>query len=209
MQNKFLKPSFSLNLTSNSFLFLWCFVASFPILWITIMSFKIPLDAFSNNPLNVIFGPKTNSKMGGISIIDFVFVILYFIILFKITKIWLPRQLNYFIIFDKTWISWLIGVPLFALSSLLIFFIIYLPLLEIINSFSGFLGKDIIGFTTKHYQVVWIDQDFTNNFKNSLIVTFGVVVVSLSGGTLAGDGLARSNSKIAFWLLLVALVCRA
>ena len=69
------------------------------IIWITIMSFKIPLDAFSNNPLNVIFGPKTNSKVGGISIIDFVFVILYFFTLFKIAKIWLSKKLNNFVIF--------------------------------------------------------------------------------------------------------------
>ena len=209
MQNKSLKPSFSLNLTSNGFLFLWCFIASFPIIWITIMSFKIPLDAFSNNPLNVIFGPKTNSKVGGISIIDFVFVISYFFILFKLAKNWLPIQLNKFAIFNKIWISWLIGVTLFTLLSLLIFFAIILPFLEILNSFTGFLGKNIIGLTIKNYQVVWIDQDFTNNFKNSLIVTFGVVTVSLSVGTLAGYGLARSTSKIAFWLLLIALVFRA
>ena len=42
-----------------------------------------------------------------------------------------------------------------------------------------------------------------------MIVTFGVVTVSLSVGTLAGYGLARSTSKIAFWLLLIALVFRA
>ncbi|SVC64469.1 uncharacterized protein METZ01_LOCUS317323, partial [marine metagenome] len=104
---------------------------------------------------------------------------------------------------------WLIGVILFTLLSLLIFFAIILPFLEILNSFTGFLGKNIIGLTINNYQVVWIDQDFTNNFKNSLIVTFGVVTVSLSVGTLAGYGLARSTSKIAFWLLLIALVFRA
>jgi len=173
------------------------------------MSFKIPLDAFSSNPFKVIFGPETNSKVGGISIIDIVFVISYFFILFKIAKIWLPTQLNKFVILNKIWISWLIGFTMFTLLSLFIFFIIILPFLEILNSFSGFLGKNIIGFTTKHYQVVWIDQDFTNNFKNSLIVTFGVVAVSLSVGTLAGYGLARSTSKIAFWLLFVALIFRA
>ena len=205
MQNKSLKPSFSLNLTSNGLLFLWCFIASFPIIWITIMSFKIPLDAFSSNPFKVIFGPATNSKVGGISIIDFVFVISYFFILFKLAKNWLPIQLNKFAIFNKIWISWLIGVTLFTLLSLLIFFAIILPFLEILNSFTGFLGKNIIGLTIKNYQVVWIDQDFTNNFKNSLIVTFGVVTVSLSVGTLAGYGLARSTSKIAFWFLELCL----
>ena len=123
------------------------------------MSFKIPLDAFSSNPFKVIFGPATNSKVGGISIIDFVFVISYFFILFKLAKNWLPIQLNKFAIFNKIWISWLIGVTLFTLLSLLIFFAIILPFLEILNSFTGFLGKNIIGLTIKNYQVVWIDQD--------------------------------------------------
>lgn len=42
-----------------------------------------------------------------------------------------------------------------------------------------------------------------------MIVTVGVVTVSLTVGTLAGYGLARSDSMIAFSLLVVALVFRA
>jgi trehalose/maltose transport system permease protein len=66
-----------------------------------------------------------------------------------------------------------------------------------------------LGLTTEHYEAVWIDRGFMRNFTNSLIVTCGVVSVSLTVGTLAGYGLARSDSLIAFWLLILALVFRA
>jgi multiple sugar transport system permease protein len=42
-----------------------------------------------------------------------------------------------------------------------------------------------------------------------MMVTVGVVSISLTVGTLAGYGLARSNSMIAFWLLILALIFRA
>jgi trehalose/maltose transport system permease protein len=56
---------------------------------------------------------------------------------------------------------------------------------------------------------VWIGNAFWRNFVNSLIVTAGVVTVSLTVGTLAGFALARSRSNAAFWLLTAALVFRA
>ena len=63
--------------------------------------------------------------------------------------------------------------------------------------------------TGEHYVAVWIENQFTRNFMNSLIVTTGVVVVSLTVGTLAGYGLARSGSVVAFWILVAALIFRA
>ena len=41
------------------------------------------------------------------------------------------------------------------------------------------------------------------------MVTAGVVTISLTVGTLAGYGLARSGSNLAFWLLITALIFRA
>ena len=41
------------------------------------------------------------------------------------------------------------------------------------------------------------------------MVTTGVVSISLTFGTLAGYGLARSGSNLAFWILIIALVFRA
>ena len=42
-----------------------------------------------------------------------------------------------------------------------------------------------------------------------MLVTAGVVTISLTVGTLAGYGLARSGSDLAFWLLILALIFRA
>ena len=64
-------------------------------------------------------------------------------------------------------------------------------------------------FTTEHYHAVWVRQEFYRNFLNSLIITTGVVTISLTVGTLAGYALARTGSKLAFWLLILALVFRA
>ncbi|MCW5706396.1 MAG: carbohydrate ABC transporter permease [Shinella sp.] len=67
----------------------------------------------------------------------------------------------------------------------------------------------VIGFTTQHYHAVWVENAFWQNFVNSAIVTTGVVTISLTVGTLAGYGLSRSGSNLAFWLLIGALVFRA
>jgi multiple sugar transport system permease protein len=63
--------------------------------------------------------------------------------------------------------------------------------------------------TLDHYRAVWVTHGFWRNFLNSLMITAGVVTVSLTVGTLAGYALARSPSAIAFWLLVLALVFRA
>ena len=69
--------------------------------------------------------------------------------------------------------------------------------------------RQIIGFTPQHYLSVWVGNEFYKQFLNTMIVTGGVVTISLTVGTLAGYGLARSNSMIAFWLLIFALIFRA
>ena len=74
---------------------------------------------------------------------------------------------------------------------------------------AGWLASPVIGMTLDHYRAVWVQHGFTRNFANSMLVTCGVVTVSLTVGTLAGYGLARSGSRLAFWLLITALVFRA
>jgi trehalose/maltose transport system permease protein len=64
-------------------------------------------------------------------------------------------------------------------------------------------------FTIEHYREVWIKHEFYRNFLNSMMITAGVVTISLTVGTLAGYGLARANSNLAFWLLIMALIFRA
>ena len=78
-----------------------------------------------------------------------------------------------------------------------------------LNLWIGTLGKPLLGLTMEHYHAVWIENEFYRNFINSLIVTAGVVAISLSIGTLAGYGLARSRTNLAFGILIVALIFRA
>jgi multiple sugar transport system permease protein len=97
----------------------------------------------------------------------------------------------------------------FALAFVLVFFGILPWVLSVLNAITGPLGDPIIGVTTVHYKSVWVENEFYRNFINSIIVTAGVVTVSLTVGTLAGYGLARSGSNLAFWLLILALIFRA
>ncbi|MGR3570455.1 carbohydrate ABC transporter permease [Brevirhabdus sp.] len=64
-------------------------------------------------------------------------------------------------------------------------------------------------FTGVGYEGAWIEQEFWRAVLNTAIVTFSVVVISLTLGTLGGYALARSGFKYTFWLLMAALVFRA
>jgi len=59
------------------------------------------------------------------------------------------------------------------------------------------------------YEGAWVREDFWRAVINTTIVTFSVVIISLTLGTLGGYALARSGFKYTFWLLMVALVFRA
>ena len=78
----------SLRLLSNGFLSIWCLIALFPLLWVTLMSLKYPLDAFSANPLVVIFGPGTLAAGASLNLLDLLLVILWVAIAFLGIKRW-------------------------------------------------------------------------------------------------------------------------
>lgn len=59
------------------------------------------------------------------------------------------------------------------------------------------------------YFLAWIQEDFWRAAINTIIITFFMVVISLTFGTLGGYALARSAYSYAFWILLIALVFRA
>ena len=204
---KALQQPVSLRLFSSAFLTFWCLLAAFPIVWIAVMSFKAPVDAFAGNPLDVIFGPVTRAGGEGLTLVDIVLGLAVLYGAFQVAMRALPRL----VATDAPWgpvaFRWLIASVAFALGFVLVFFGL-LPALS--GAINGALGLDpIIGLTTAHYQAVWIDNEFWRNFVNSLIVTVGVVTVSLTVGTLAGYALARSGSQLAFWILIIALVFRA
>ena len=199
---KSLQLSKSLKLLSNGFLSIWCLIAVFPLLWITLMSLKYPLDAFSANPLVVIFGPGTLAAGASVSLFDLLLVIIWVVVAFLGIKRWqAEKNLG-----SKNWlylatsIGWLFAAVILA------------ELSEALKDLLGadfFLMTPLLGMTTEHFQSVWIEQEFYRQFLNSLFVTTGVVTISLTVGTLAGYGLARSGSNWAFWILMTALVFRA
>ena len=106
----------SLKLLSNGFLSIWCLIALFPLLWITLMSLKYPLDAFSANPLVVIFGPGTKAAGASVNFFDLLMVILWISVAFLGIKHWQvkknlgPKNLLYLGIS----IGWLFAVFVFA-----------------------------------------------------------------------------------------------
>ena len=202
IETKSLKQSFGLQLTSSFFVFLWCLVASFPIFWITIMSIKLPVDAFSSNPITVIFGPLTSQERASLSLNDLIILSLLIFAFYKL-RLKILSIFNQVLHFD-----FILKVPLFYLC----LSILFLFLFRTLNSFSeqlNFADFEILGFTFEHYNTVWFERDFLKYFWNSVIVTSGVVVVSLTFGTLAGFALARYKSSLAFWILVIALVFRA
>ena len=199
---KSLQLSKSLKLLSNGFLSIWCLIAIFPLLWITLMSLKYPLDAFSANPLVVIFGPGTLAAGASVSLFDLLLVILWVAVAFLGIKRWqAEKNLG-----SKNWLY--LGISIGWLFAAVVFAELSVALQELLGA-DFFLMTPMWGMTTEHFQSVWIEQEFYRQFLNSLLVTTGVVSISLTVGTLAGYGLARSGSNWAFWILMTALVFRA
>jgi multiple sugar transport system permease protein len=64
-------------------------------------------------------------------------------------------------------------------------------------------------FTGRGYYGAWVDREFWRAAINTGIVTFFVVLISLTFGTLGGYALSRSTARYAFWILIAALIFRA
>lgn len=209
-QPRALRQPPALRAASAGFLALWCLVAAFPILWIMVMSFKAPIDAFAQNPLVVIFGPGTRALGRGISIPDILAGIALAWLAWRALGRWLPRLALAFPP-GLAWLGWCSGFLAWCLGAGLAFLVALPAVMGPVNSLLGPAGANVIGLTLEHYETIWLERGFLNNFKNSLVVTTGVVAISLTVGTLAGYGLARTRAgaAIAFGLLLLALVFRA
>ena len=215
MESKIFNLSLPLKITVALVTSFWCLIAIFPLLWIFVMSIKLPVDSFASNPLEVIFGPATKLQVGGLSIINLLVIGVMIYVLYKIYQL----RFSFFSIVTHTIkfpvISFFINLLAFVLI-VYVGLIIIQPLLS--ESFNAFfsnipvlhlIAKPVIGFTSQHYEAVWVENEFYKQFFNTIIVTSGVVTISLTVGTLAGYGLARTNSMMAFWLLIAALVFRA
>ena len=64
-------------------------------------------------------------------------------------------------------------------------------------------------FTGAGYHGAWVKNEFLRAAINTGIVTFFVVIISLTLGTLGGYALSRSTYRYTFWILILALVFRA
>ena len=204
-----------LRLANAAFVSFWLLLAIFPLFWIAIMSFKIPVDAFATNPLQVIFGFETRREVGGLSIIDVLVGAATLIFAYIAVTATIGDVAKYLTRAGQAWFAWILTVLLYGIGVLFVLVWLLPAVAGVLNAVFGFipviglLAEPIIGLTVEHYRAVWVENEFFRQFFNSAIVTFGVVLISLTVGTLAGYGLARSGSNLAFWLLIIALVFRA
>ncbi|MBM3521460.1 MAG: carbohydrate ABC transporter permease [Alphaproteobacteria bacterium] len=194
-----LRPGPGLRLLTGGFLAFWLVLAAFPLLWIVVMSFKLPIDALAANPLAVVFGPATRAARGGIGLFDLALVVGVGLGAIRAVRV-LKRSM-----------SRPVALAVVAVGALLVAVLVVPPLAAALRAIPGLgaLGTPFIGATLEHYRAVWFGHGFHRNFVNSLIITAGVVTVSLTVGTLAGYALARTGSRLAFWLLITALIFRA
>lgn len=205
----------SLKLTTNILLAVWVLIASFPLVWIAVMSFKLPMDSFATNPLQVLMGFETLESVGGISTFEFMLWATFGYLVFRAPTRYGSDVVHYFSKHRTEAVSKLFAVGVYALAIVGCVFIVVPAVNELVTfllvgiPLLGGLVEPVIGFTWQHYQAVWIENGFYNQFTNSMVVTAGVVCISLSIGTLAGYALSRTNSSLAFWLLIIALILRA
>ena len=204
-----LQQPLSLRLASAGFLAFWCLIAAFPLFWVAIMSFKTPVDAFASNPVDVIFGPVTRARGHGLSVFGIVLLGLTLWGLYHMAADRLGPLVNRFSPPGWTPVGWVVGAAIYGLGAAAILLIVYPAVIGVVDPLLGPLGEPLLGLTTEHYRAVWVENEFYQNFLNSMLVTAGVVTISLTVGTLAGYGLARSGSNLAFWLLIGALIFRA
>jgi multiple sugar transport system permease protein len=134
-------------------------------------------------------------------------IILYVAIRWAFTR--LPAVVDRFTPKGLIALGWIVGALVYALIFLALLLGVLPAITSVLNGLAGPLGTPVLGLTTMHYEAVWFENEFYRNFLNSMLVTAGVVTISLTVGTLAGYGLARSGSNLAFWLLILALIFRA
>lgn len=210
-----LRPGFGLKLATGLFIGTWAIIAAFPLLWITVMSMKLPVDAFASNPVQVIFGSVTRAERGGLSVLAIACYGLAVSAAYVLAGSLAEPMVRRLSVGGSRTIGWLLTCAIMLAAVAAAFFAILPQLVGTLEAaFAAVpglevLSRPLIGVTLEHYRAVWIGHTFYKQFINSLIVTSGVVVISLTVGTLAGYALARTRSSLGFWLLILALIFRA
>ena len=157
----------------------------------------------------MIFGPVTRDGGAGLSILDIVLGVALVALLIWAALRRLPGWVAGLTTPANRWFGWLAGGLIYLVLCAVALLLVLPAVAGALNPVAGPLGRDVLGLTTEHYNAVWVDRGFTRNFANSMLVTVGVVSISLTIGTLAGYGLARAGTSLAFWLLILALIFRA
>lgn len=183
-----------LRLLLRLFLIAWLTLAVFPLLWLIVMSFKLPIDAFSPDPRAVLVGHATRDAVGGLSALGMAILAALLFAAFRLQR---RRRLPL-----AVWVACTAAA-----------FFLLPPLLRAADSIAAGIAPAIaaplLGVTWQHYRAVWIENAFYHQFTNSVLITAGVVVFSLTLGATAGYALARARSAAAFWFLIAALIFRA
>lgn len=201
-----------LKAATAGFLGLWLLVAAFPLVWVALMSFKLPVDALSTSALAVITGPRTLAE-GGVSLLDLAVGAALLWAAYQVVALGagpVAARLDP----AEGALAWVAAAVVTVAAAALVV-VLGIPwgtgAAEAVARAIGLSGlaEPILGKTLQHYEAVWVTRGFWRNFLNSLMVTAGVVTVSLTVGTLAGYALARTRTSLAFWLLIAALVFRA
>lgn len=205
----------ALQFATMATLAVWMLVATFPLVWIAAMSFKLPVDAFASNPVHVLFGPATRLADGGVGMLDIIITATVLAAVYRVIARRAAPFAERMSARGSIALGWVLATVVIALGALAVVVIALPWLLGLLDrALYGlpvlrWLAQPVIGFTWQNYRAVWIGLAFWHNFVNSAIVTAGVVVISLSVGTLAAFALARSRTPLAFWLLVAALIFRA
>ena len=216
MENKLFRMPLSLRLATWITIGVWVVIALFPLLWLLVMSFKLPIDAFDANPFIVMFGPETRASVGGVSILS---IVLFAALTYLFLSVFANRdsllaRMGSTETHPKPALNILFYVAFLGLGAAV--FVYVIPWLsQMLNTVLlgvpviNFLAQPIVGLTTQHYEAVWLENEFYTHFINTLVVTLGVVSISLTIGTLAAYGLARTRTTWVFWILIAALIFRA
>ena len=210
-----LRPSLGLLLLIGLTLAVWLLVASFPLGWIVVMSFRLPVDAFAADPVRVVLGPVTRAADGGLSAADLVLGAAALIAVYAGVARSVAPLAAWFARSSGSAAGWLGSVAVLALGTVAVLLWALPGFLRgadlALAGIPGLraLARPLVGFTWQNYRAVWVGHAFWRNFVNSMVVTGCVVVISLTVGTLAGFALARARSRLAFGLLVAALIFRA
>ena len=213
-QTRALEHPLGLKIATAAFVVFWSVLAAFPLVWIVVMSFKLPIDAFADDPLQVILGYSTLERRGGISLAGAaIFVAAAWLFVREVSRH--AGRIAGRLAPAAPALGWLVVSLVVLLAGFVLFWWLLPLLVQLVEAVLGavpglrVLAQPLLGLTFEHYRAVWVEHEFYRNFINSLVITLGTVAISLTVGTLAGYGLARTNSSIAFWLLIAALIFRA